>query len=331
MQRPENVKPFWFKGTESPASTIGIVTTLTLDDMEALENLANQWKGSISAVVQIETKDGFNSGQAVQSLMKLRREYETRPSLQRYVDIHVVLVPHLKNTKTKLQGARNLARFFSRSTYIMYTPIHLLYIAPIELNDMTKEILDRGDALVVPTFAFPPRTYNKEQDMQSFPTKKDGLIEWANQGRIGILDYHWTINFGPTSYMEWKVANEPYLVTDYDYHYGPVYITTKDNHPWCEERFDDQLPACVYTTFLNGADFYVLHNDFIIRSGTEPENYLTTAERAIQDGMYKNFRIEQCAFYARQFDQYGIYDTEKASHVKQECAKALRKEKIVRA
>ncbi|CAO3633447.1 unnamed protein product [Cunninghamella blakesleeana] len=327
MQIPENVKPFWFPASEdTPISKVGIVTVLTIDDMEALEKMADQWQGSISAVVQIEAKD-FNSGQGLESLMKLRMEYQTRPSLRKYVDIHVVTFPNSHTIKTKLQGARNLARFFSRSTYIMYTPIDLIYIAPIELDPVAQHYLDKGDALVVPTFAFPRRSYI---DYTIYPKTKDELIEWANQGKIGILDYHWNLNFGPTNYMGWVEATDPYLVTDYDYHYGPVYIITKENHPWCEERFDDQLPACVYTTFLNGADFWVLPNDFIIRSGIQPENHLTDGERAIQDGMYKNFRIEQCAFYARQFDQYGIYDSERANHVKQECAKALRKEKIVR-
>ena len=48
--------------------------------------------------------------------------------------------------------------------------------------------------------------------------------------------------------------------------------------------------------------------------------------------MYKNYRIEQCVFYARQFDQAGIFDTDRAKHVQEECAKSLgslRKEKII--
>jgi hypothetical protein len=37
-------------------------------------------------------------------------------------------------------------------------------------------------------------------------------------------------------------------------------------------------------------------------------------------------------FYARQFDQYGTFNSEKAEHVKQECSKALlslQKEKMI--
>lgn len=42
--------------------------------------------------------------------------------------------------------------------------------------------------------------------------------------------------------------------------------------------------------------------------------------------------MEQCVFYARRFDQFGMFDTEQANHVKQECSKALlslQKEKMI--
>ncbi|KAI8096571.1 uncharacterized protein BX664DRAFT_324290 [Halteromyces radiatus] len=327
LRQPDNVRPFWMTATEPPTS-ICITTVLTLDDMDSLEIMATHWQGSISAAIQIEAKDGLNSGHAVQVLSRLRREYETRPALQKYVDFHVILLPE-HTTRIRLQAARNLARLFSRSQYIMHTPIHVLWLPSsisLSTNTATMERLDQGDALVVPTFAFPRRN-NVQTNV--FPKDRDGIIDWVDAGRMGLLDYHWPLNFGPSSYDDWRVASEPYLVTEYDYHYGPVYITTKENHPWCEERFDDQLSACVYATYLNGANFYVLHDTFIIRSGQEPENRLTDGERMIQDGMYKNYRVEQCAFYARQFDQHGVYDTNRASHVKQECAKALRKENIV--
>ncbi|KAI8339172.1 hypothetical protein BC941DRAFT_512395 [Chlamydoabsidia padenii] len=334
LQQPDNVRPFWFTAS-GPATHICITTVMTLDDMDSLERMAIHWKGSISAVIQIETKNGLNSGLAVQALSRLRREYETRPSLGKYVDMHLILLPP-QSTRIRLQAARNMARLFSRSHYIMHTPIKTLWLPSFDSvlppastlqGAPLIDLLDQGNALVVPTFAFPRRA-NVQTDV--YPDDRDGIIEWVDSGRMGLLDHHWSLNAGPTSYNEWREATEPYLVTEYDYHYGPVYITTKEHHPWCEERFDDQLPACVYTTFLNGADFYVLHDAFIIRSGQEPENELNEAERLIQDGMYKNYRIEQCAFYARQFDQQGVYETERAIHVKQECIKALRKENIVK-
>jgi hypothetical protein len=115
----------------------------------------------------------------------------------------------------------------------MHTPIKLLWLpSHASLVDPSTaglfDRLDEGDAFVVPTFAFPRR--NVQTDV--YPTDREGMIEWVDSGRMGLLDYHWSLNAGPTSYLEWRDATEPYLVTDYDYHYGPVYITTKEHHPW---------------------------------------------------------------------------------------------------
>lgn len=54
----------------------------------------------------------------------------------------------------------------------------------------------------------------------------------------------------------------------------------------------------------------------------------------MQVKLYKNFRIEQCVFYARQFEQTGQFDSERAKHVQEECEKELgdlRKQKMVAA
>ncbi|ORX44766.1 hypothetical protein DM01DRAFT_257990 [Hesseltinella vesiculosa] len=282
--------------------------------------------GSISATLQIENNDGLEAGQTMQALMQIQHEFEANPTLRAHVDLHVMVQPH-GTKRSRLQVGRNVARLFSRSPYVMHTPIRVLWLAPLTMDDTKRDLLDQGQVLVVPTFAFPPHRYSTEQP--SFPTTREQVIEWVDADRIGLMDYHWELNGGPTNYDQWEVASEPYMVVDYDYHYGPIYITTKEDHPWCEERFEDQLPACVYATYLNGADFWVLPDTFVIRSGQEPENHLPYAERVIQDGMYKNYRIEQCAFYARQFDQLQVYNTERGTHVKQECAKALKNEKII--
>lgn len=46
----------------------------------------------------------------------------------------------------------------------------------------------------------------------------------------------------------------------------------------CEERFMDEPSACLYSTYLNGANLWVLPNDYIVRTGQEPENKLTKDE-----------------------------------------------------
>ncbi|KAI8393793.1 uncharacterized protein BYT42DRAFT_488413, partial [Radiomyces spectabilis] len=318
----DHVRPFWFTATTQPkAEALTLTTVLTLDEWDQLKRLTEIWQGTSHFCY----------------LARIRREYDASPSLQQYVDLHLVIRPDARHEEFPIfstggmQEARNLARLFSRSKYFVAMPVTTLWTTNLtNAVEEYKDILDEGDVLVVPTFAF-PRRHNGMIET-SWPKEREGIIEWVRAGRMGMLDYHWPMNRGPSSWPEWQEAEEAYLVTEYDFHYNPVYIATRDDHPWCEERFEDQLSACVYSMFLAGSDLFVLHDNFIVRTGQEPEDKLTETERAMQVAFYKNFRIEQCVFYARQFDQNGLFDTEIASHVKQECAKALgslQKEKMI--
>lgn len=46
----------------------------------------------------------------------------------------------------------------------------------------------------------------------------------------------------------------------------------------CDERFSDEPSACLYAIYLNGADLWVLPQDYTVRTGQEPENMLTQEE-----------------------------------------------------
>lgn len=57
-------------------------------------------------------------------------------------------------------------------------------------------------------------------------------------------------------------------------------------------------------------------------------------QRILQVKLYKNYRIEQCVFYARQFDQVGTFSTKQSDHIQQECVKelgSLRRQKMISA
>ncbi|KAI9256481.1 hypothetical protein BDA99DRAFT_516525 [Phascolomyces articulosus] len=332
--RMDHLRPYWFTATASPTSDqITIATILTMDEWPHLVRLAEIWQGPISATVQIPSDmGGLASGAILQHLSSIRREYETQPMLARHVDLHLIVRPSNGDPVVHggFQDSRNLARLFSRTDIVAHVPVTILWVS--DLTTAAKTYRDRlldGDVLIVPTFGFPN---SKNAITDEWPTTKSDMVEWADEKRIGLLDYHWRLSEGPTSYPTWREATEPYLVPEYDYHYTPIYISTRDDHPWCEERFADEPSSCLYSIYLNGANLWVLPNDYVVRTGKEAEKKLTSEESKLQVPMYKNYRIEQCVFYARQFDQAGIFDTDRAKHVQQECAKALgslRKEKII--
>ncbi len=167
----------------------------------------------------------------------IRHNYETTLALKRHVDIHLVLQPGGLNTGESggYQASRNLARLFSRTEFVALLPVKTIWMT--EIADSIKHylnILRAGDLLILPTFGFP----NYEGvDTDFWPTDKQSIIEWVDEGQMGLLDYNYELNNGPSSYSTWKDAKDPYLVPNYDFNYGPIFISTRLNHPW----YVDQL------------------------------------------------------------------------------------------
>lgn len=219
---------------------------------------------------------------AMQQLTDIRNDYETTVALRRYVDIHLILQPGGLTEDGQIiatgsyQESRNLARLFSRTEFVALVPVTTLWMTDImETVKKHLTILRRGDLLILPTFGF-PNYEGVETDV--WPTDKETIVEWVEEGQLGLLDYNYELNNGPSSYVSWKDAKEPYLVPTYDFNYGPIFISTRLYHPWCEERFEDHVPTCVYSKYLAGAKLWVLPNDYAIRTGQEPANTLETLQ-----------------------------------------------------
>lgn len=166
----------------------------------------------------------------------IRNEYETTVSLRRYVDIHLVLQPGGLREDGEViatdgyQEARNLARFFSRTDYVALVPAATLWMTDIG-NSFKQylKLLLQGDLLILPTFGFP--NYDGVET-DEWPMDKQTVVEWVEEGHMGLLDYNYELNNGPSSYSHWKDAKDPYMVPHYDHKYGPIFISTRLNHPW---------------------------------------------------------------------------------------------------
>ncbi|KAG2229558.1 hypothetical protein INT48_004824 [Thamnidium elegans] len=325
------IRPYWFTASIKPSKdALTLNTVLTLKDWDYLIQLAELYEGPISAALLLPSTQNLNNEISIQQLTDIRNDYETTVALRRHVDIHLILQPGGLTEEGatiatgSYQESRNLARLFSRTEFVALVPVATLWMTDI-MDSIKKyhDILRSGDLLILPTFGF-PNYEGVETDL--WPIDKQSIIEWVEEGQLGLLDYNYELNNGPSSYGTWKDAKDPYLVPTYDFNYGPIFISTRLNHPWCEERFEDHVPSCIYTKYLAGAKLWVMPNDYAIRTGQEPSDTLESLQqKRNQNKIARKYRIEQCVFYARQFDQYGIFDTEKADHVKQECSLALLK------
>ncbi|KAI8997736.1 hypothetical protein BDB01DRAFT_713634, partial [Pilobolus umbonatus] len=308
----ELIRPYWFTASVKPdKDSLTLTTVLTLAEWDSLTQLAELYEGIYF------------------SMFPCVNHYETTTVLRRYVDIHLILQPGgLTENGTVIaiggyQESRNVARLFSRTEFIAQVPLSILWISDTLQDSVKKyaDLLRNGDVLIIPTFGFP----NYEGvATDHWPTDKESIVEWVEGGEMGLLDYRYELNNGPTSYVTWKDAKQPYIVPTYHYNYGPIYISTKEGHPWCEERFEDHVVSCFYPTYLAGANLWVLPRDYAVRTGQELyDTSLEYEERKMQRKIAKRYRIEMCVFYARKFDQMGVFNTEKAEHVKQECSQAL--------
>ncbi|KAI7908165.1 uncharacterized protein BX663DRAFT_493246 [Cokeromyces recurvatus] len=319
------IRPYWFTASIKPVQddTLTLATVVESKDLNHLIKLAELYQGSISATLLVPSTTGMMDNEYIrQQLRQIRHIYETTSILKRHVDLHLVLQPDMNPSSNRMsyQQARNLARLFGRTDYIAFIPVSILWITT-HIKDSFKDhqsILKEGNVLVIPTFGF---TFDEQQNL-TLPIDKQSITEWVEEGKIGLLDEHYELNHGPTSYLHWKEAVEPYLVPTYDTQYGPIYIFSRLNHPWCEERFEDDLASCLYTTYLAGADLWVLPNDFVIRTHYDETVLSTLQQRKIYNRLVRRYRIEQCVFYARQFDQYQA-TFNKTQHIKQECSKNI--------
>jgi hypothetical protein len=257
--------------------------------------------GPISATLLVPSTENLDNELAIQQLTDIRHNYETTIALKRHVDIHLVLQPGGLTEQGDIiatggyQEARNLARLFSRTEFVALLPVTTIWFT--ELADSIKHYLNllrRGDLLIVPTFGFP--NYDGV-NTDYWPTDKQSMIEWVDEGQMGLLDYNYELNNGPTQYATWKEAKEPYLVPNYDFNYAPIFISTRLNHPWCEERFEDHLSSCIYTKYLAGANLWVLPNDYAIRTGQEPANTLYTTQVILDIYIYTHKYVYKKLIY----------------------------------
>lgn len=106
---------------------------------------------------------------------------------------------------------------------------------------------------------------------------------------VALHDLSWDVNRGPTNFPLWRKmngdprlqeesetggglglglkgavggGNQLYRVTDYDLHYAPNVVVSKQGQPWCTERFDNNKAACVYQMYLAGSELWVLPDEW---------------------------------------------------------------------
>lgn len=223
--------------------------------------------GPMSVTLHIEAKAPTTSPETVDLLDQIRLDLQKESSIVQYADIHLLVTPPSYSGALALSrnSDRNFARLFARTEFICYLPIEL--VPATELRDTLERNFDSfaarlraGDVFVVPTFAYitaeqaaspeadwaeqaaeddgEPENVDQEQHMTLvhdeaiIPRTKSRLLHLVESGAMGLEDRHWPIGNGPTDFNRWKNADKLFAVEDYEFHYEPVVIESRNVQPW---------------------------------------------------------------------------------------------------
>lgn len=317
----KQIQPFWLKAKTVPENDeVTVITTATADTWDNLVQLTAYWEGPISAIVHVEEED-------TETIARIQRDYEVTPELYRNVDIHLAQIPGDKLSVLFPRNAeRNLARLLAQTDYIMDIPAGVIPATDLrrtlELNkDKIDELLRAGDILALPTFNF-KQTVATRDDV---PYEKDQLIILLGEQKMYLDDKHWKENEGPTDLEKWMDAETLYAIEKYEFHYEPVVIESKTIQPWCSERFLDSRAACIFSSYLQGNEIYVLPFDFMVQmpKTEEQQEEVTDFDNVVENRIYAKFYWEQCVHHARQLDALGLWKTSRSQHIRSQCSRVI--------
>ncbi|RHZ76907.1 hypothetical protein Glove_187g99 [Diversispora epigaea] len=326
--------PYYFRANNVfKSDDITVTAFITQNRLDDLVRLANTWRGPISATLDIPSNLSIEDPGISKIIKSLKLLYEKHSNLRNFVDIHLITGSRIKEKKTKFPIPTNfhlnVARFFARTELIFYLD-HDTWPS-LDLHTKIKNnlrLLLNNDILIIPTFAFINKNDTSNTQI-TLPNTKKEVRAMVKEEKMGMQDYGWEFNNGPTCVSSYFKSKEPYMIEEYDLHYKPNFISKKNGRlPWCTERFENNKAACLFQMYLSGSNLFVIHDGFLVNHNFNPNSHLINHkdpqwQKIINSRMYTNFSREKCLLYARQFVLEGKWKLPIANHVKEECQRVL--------
>ncbi|KAJ7717827.1 glycosyltransferase family 49 protein [Mycena maculata] len=292
---PSKIVPFFYRATGTfEKEDITITTLVTSNRFQVFARLVERYPGPISVTIHVK-----NTTNHVHELLdSLHTLYLSSPKMASNVDVHLVIDAFDRQFNTW----RNIARFFSRTDFVMMLDIDFSpctdFRAAIRSSEAAMNKLRTGTAaFVIPAFEYPK--YADGTDEARFPRSKDALVSLVHAGKIGIFHTSWRPGHSSTDYERYYAAapGEIYKVTSYQSAYEPYVIFKKDGAPWCDERFvgyGGNKAACLFEMYLSGISYYVLADHFLIHQNHLYEESARRVERKYNRKIYSDFKEEAC-------------------------------------
>ena len=184
--------------------------------------------GPISVTIHV-SNDVATRTKLLESLHSL---YTTSASMSLYVDVHLVV----DDFDRQFNMWRNVAKFFSRTLYIMMLDVDFAICTDFRKRILGSEqvlekLEDGSAAFVVPAFEYTMQSDG--MDPTTFPADKNALLELVKEGKIGMFHAFWNPGHGATNYTRYYEAqpSEVYRVRSYTHGYEPYVIYKKEGTP----------------------------------------------------------------------------------------------------
>ncbi|GAA5866376.1 hypothetical protein JCM8547_000758 [Rhodosporidiobolus lusitaniae] len=442
----DEIIPFAFHAAEKAGKTDVTACLYTNEAwLDMLPSFVHTWRGPVSLVFE-STHSRFDETARSALLARIDALRESDPLVRQFVDVHLVGAPSSMSARTlsktrermiknpvALNYQLNLARFFAQTDVVFLvgdarvTPSGGLR-RKLAGPGIRSLVMERGDALVVPTFGFVRDPTGEPSDLPSlpdlrtklglsqtdanadndeeehepissdpfagvsadefaplaaehmhtlvetlplapsdWPTRKSQLVSLVNTrvpsiespttAKLALHDRRWDLNHGPSNWYLWRKSStdprllenptsggglglgldgavgggkEVYRVVDYDLHYAPLVVVSRQGQPWCTERFEEVRAACVYQMYLSGAEMWVVPDEWaytleVLEKKPEgvKEDPAEKLKNSISSRLYGKFHQEACMHYGREFLSIGMWDSDKAQHLRETCARTL--------
>ncbi|GAA5907082.1 uncharacterized protein JCM6883_006132 [Sporobolomyces salmoneus] len=227
-------------------------------------------------------------------------------------------------------------------------------VGPDEFESLANEYV----RTMIETLPLKPEEWpSRKQQLVQLVNTRIPSPDTPTTASLALYDRRWDINHGPTNWYLWRkssvdprLGDEPtaggglglgldgtvgggrevYKVVDYDLHYAPHVVVSKKGQPWCTERFDGVRAACVYQMYLMGAELWVLPDEWVYtleslekRPEGDKEDPADKLRNSISSRLFGKFHQEACMHYGREFLSVAMWDSEKAQHLRETCARTL--------
>lgn len=217
--------PFFIPQVATPASDdVTLVTQLSMDRLQMLEQIARQWKSSMSIAI-------YTMDYELEDILLFISQCRYLKS-RKDISYHVVF---RAGDLYPVNYLRNVAMNFSSTDSVFISDIDFIPMLNLDLDlkywdsHPSMKSISGNKALIIP--AFETLRYKF-----SSPGDKQELIRMWDDGLVDTFrHFEWSRGHAATNYTYWKQAVSPYKV-DWDMDYEP-YVFLSKKGPLFDPRF----------------------------------------------------------------------------------------------